>query len=227
MASRQATKRLNKEFKSMQASPPPFIIAKPTEENILEWHYVITGPPESPYEGGQYHGIIRFPTDYPFKPPSILMITPNGRFSTNTRLCLSMSDYHPDTWNPAWSVATILNGLLSFMTGSESTTGSIQTSDNVKRRLAKDSKHWNAYENDRFKKNFSDLVRENKLELQQQAEKEEEEKRKKLQAEGEQENGMKKADINVDELDPEDRIRLMQQQEAEESEVNASRCLIM
>ena len=24
--------------------------------------------------------------------------TPNGRFKTDFRLCLSMSDYHPDTW---------------------------------------------------------------------------------------------------------------------------------
>jgi len=31
------------------------------------------------------------------------------------RLCLSISDFHPDTWNPAWSVSTILTGLLSFM----------------------------------------------------------------------------------------------------------------
>ena len=32
-----------------------------------------------------------------------------------SRLCLSISDFHPDTWNPAWSVSTILTGLLSFM----------------------------------------------------------------------------------------------------------------
>lgn len=56
-----------------------------------------------------------FPPDYPFKPPRISMVTPNGRFATNKRLCLSISDFHPDTWNPAWSVATILTGLLSFM----------------------------------------------------------------------------------------------------------------
>lgn len=56
-----------------------------------------------------------FPKEYPFKPPRIIMITPNGRFQTNTRLCLSISDFHPDTWNPAWSVSTILTGLLSFM----------------------------------------------------------------------------------------------------------------
>ena len=65
--------------------------------------------------GGVYHGKLVFPGEFPFKPPSIYMITPNGRFKCNTRLCLSISDFHPDTWNPAWSVATILTGLLSFM----------------------------------------------------------------------------------------------------------------
>ena len=51
------------------------------------------------------------------------MNTPNGRFKTHTRLCLSISDYHPDTWNPAWSVATILTGLLSFMLEKSPTLG--------------------------------------------------------------------------------------------------------
>jgi ubiquitin-protein ligase len=43
------------------------------------------------------------------------MTTPSGRFQPDTRLCLTMSDFHPSSWNPSWSVATILNGLLSFM----------------------------------------------------------------------------------------------------------------
>merc|ERR1712227_699048 len=74
-----------------------------------------------------YHGKLVFPVEFPFKPPSIYMITPNGRFKTDTRLCLSISDYHPDTWNPAWSVATILTGLLSFMLEKNPTLGSIET----------------------------------------------------------------------------------------------------
>lgn len=78
-------------------------------------HYVVCGPESTPYEGGFYHGKLVFPREFPFKPPSIYMITPNGRFKTNKKLCLSISDFHPDTWNPAWSVSTILTGLLSFM----------------------------------------------------------------------------------------------------------------
>ncbi len=72
-------KRLMKEYKTLQTSPPPFITARPKENNLLECHYVISGPPDSPYSGGQYHGVLLFPTDYPFKPPSIKMFTPNGK----------------------------------------------------------------------------------------------------------------------------------------------------
>ena len=35
--------------------------------------------------GGYYHGKLIFPREFPFKPPSIYMITPNGRFKCNTR----------------------------------------------------------------------------------------------------------------------------------------------
>lgn len=49
--------------------------------------------------------------------------------SLSCRLCLSITDFHPDTWNPAWSVSTILTGLLSFMVEKGPTLGSIETSD--------------------------------------------------------------------------------------------------
>lgn len=34
-----------------------------------------------------------------------------------------MTDFHPESWNPLWSVATILTGLLSFMSDTQHTTG--------------------------------------------------------------------------------------------------------
>lgn len=110
-----ATSRLKQDYMRLKRDPVPYISAEPLPHNILEWHYVVKGPEESPYYGGYYHGTLLFHKDFPFKPPSIYMFTPNGRFKVNTRLCLSISDFHPDTWNPAWSVATILTGLLSFM----------------------------------------------------------------------------------------------------------------
>ncbi|XP_058782489.1 ubiquitin-conjugating enzyme E2 34-like [Vicia villosa] len=65
--------------------------------------------------GGFYYGKIKFPPEYPYKPPGISMTTPNGRFMTQKKICLSMSDFHPESWNPMWSASSILTGLLSFM----------------------------------------------------------------------------------------------------------------
>ncbi|KAI9338497.1 ubiquitin-conjugating enzyme/RWD-like protein [Obelidium mucronatum] len=159
MASKQASKRLQKEYQLMMSNPPEFIIAKPQEANILIWHYIVTGPPDSPYHGGEYHGKVIFPEEYPYKPPAIKMLTPNGRFQIDTRLCLSMSDYHPGTWNPAWSVATILTGLLSFMLEETPTTGSIKTSVLERRSLAAKSKAWNRMDH-RFREVWEDMLEE-------------------------------------------------------------------
>lgn len=136
-------KRLVQEQKLIKQSPPEFIRATPDEHNILLWYYVIDGPQDTPYEGGKYIGKVKFPPDYPFAPPSIMMTTPNGRFKTETRLCLSISDFHPKEWNPVWNASTILTGLLSFMVGSDQTHGSMETSTSYKRELATKSHRFN------------------------------------------------------------------------------------
>ena len=137
-------KKLAKEHKAILKDPPEFIpLVHINEKNITDWHFVIQGPADSPYSGGWYVGHVRFPDDYPFKPPSLYMVTPSGRFETNTRLCLSMSDFHPESWNPMWSVSTIITGLLSFMLEDGDTTGSLRTTDAEKRELAAGSMEWN------------------------------------------------------------------------------------
>ena len=84
-----------------------------------------------------------FPRDFPFGPPSIYMITPNGRFLCNTRLCLSISDFHPESWRPSWTVSAVLVGLASFMVENTVTYGSIRTSTEEKRELAAKSGSFN------------------------------------------------------------------------------------
>ena len=144
MATPAATKRLTREYASISKSPPPFITAHPSDRNILEWHYIITGPPDTPYHGGQYWGTLNFPPDYPFAPPAIRMHTPSGRFQPSSRLCLSISDFHPKSFNPAWEVSTILTGLLSFMTSDEITTGSVRASEAERKLFAKRTRWWNS-----------------------------------------------------------------------------------
>jgi hypothetical protein len=39
-------------------------------------HFVIVGPPSSPYDRGIYHGVLIFTDEFPFAPPSIIMLEP-------------------------------------------------------------------------------------------------------------------------------------------------------
>jgi ubiquitin-conjugating enzyme E2 J2 len=144
MATRAAHKRLTREYATLSKSPPEYITAHPSESNILEWHYILTGPPGTPYEHGQYWGTLVFPPDYPFAPPAIRMHTPSGRFRCSERLCLSISDFHPKSFNPAWEVSTILLGVLSFMTSEEMTTGSVSGTEAERRALASRTRWWNS-----------------------------------------------------------------------------------
>ena len=84
---------------------------------------------------------------------------PNGRFKTNKRLCLSISDFHPDTWNPAWSVATILTGLLSFMLETTPTLGSCESTLYEKKKFARNSLEFNM-KNEVFKELFPEICDE-------------------------------------------------------------------
>lgn len=144
MATRAAHKRLTREYANLSTNPVQYIIAHPSEDNILVWHYILTGPEDTPYAGGQYWGTLVFPSDYPFAPPAIRMHTPSGRFRCSERLCLSISDFHPKSFNPAWEVSTILLGVLSFMTSEEMTTGSISASAKERRSLAGMTRWWNS-----------------------------------------------------------------------------------
>lgn len=60
-------RRLMIEHKKLQKNPVEFIEARPREDDVFEWHYVITGPPDSPYAGGLYWGKLVFPPQFPMK----------------------------------------------------------------------------------------------------------------------------------------------------------------
>jgi ubiquitin-conjugating enzyme E2 J2 len=143
MAPEMATKRLRKELLKLQKEPLPGIIAEPDESNILKWHYAVRGPSGTGFEGGVYVGKLVFPTEYPMKAPSIYMMTPSGRFVINTKLCMSMSNFHPESWNPLWSVSSIIQGVQSFMATDELTTGGLKSPASEHKKLAAISMAYN------------------------------------------------------------------------------------
>ena len=119
-------------------------MARPKEDNVLEWRFLIKGAEGTDYEGGYYHGKLIFPPQYPMKPPGIMFCTPSGRFEINKRVCLTISDFHPETWSPLWTVGSILTGIVSFMNSDELTTGGLAASSAERKSLAIASTAYNA-----------------------------------------------------------------------------------
>jgi len=143
MANKICTSKLSKELAKLRREPLPNAVIQPNENNIREWHFCLLGHKDSAFKGGIYHGKLVFPPEYPMKPPAIYMITPNGLFEVNVRICTSYSDYHPESWNPAWSCATIILGLQSFMLEDTPSAGCVRLCDATRRTLAAQSLDFN------------------------------------------------------------------------------------
>merc|ERR1712224_1075729 len=128
-------------------------ICLPDPEDCYTWYYIVFGLDYKEYKGGFYMGKIICPPEYPAKAPKVIVQTENGRFHTKAEgICLSISDYHPESWNPVWKVPQIVIGLTSFWQTTEDTYGGVYDHDlkrmgkkgescsDVRIRLAKESR---------------------------------------------------------------------------------------
>ncbi|CAI2378730.1 unnamed protein product [Moneuplotes crassus] len=163
-----AIRRIQKEYKLLQDDPDllPNAIVVPDPNNLYEWNFAIYGL-EKPYTG-VYHGAVTLPQNYPRSPPEIRMYTPNGRFLTNEALCLSISSYHPESWNPGWRFYQAIIGLVSVMTEDvEHGIGMIVESESERLKRARESIEFNL-KNRNFTKLFEPYF--SKLRIQEHSE---------------------------------------------------------
>jgi len=140
-----AVKRIMQEARELANDPCTDYSASPLEDDIFEWHCTLRGPSGTEFEGGLYHFRILLPAEYPFRPPSLMMLTPNGRFELNTKICISFTSYHEEMWQPAWGVRTAIIGLQGFfpLKGQAAAgVGSIEYPVSERKRLASLSREW-------------------------------------------------------------------------------------
>lgn len=137
-----AVKRLMREAAELNSATSDYFAA-PLEDNLFEWHFTVRGPGGSDFQDGVYHGRIIVPAEYPMKPPDIILLTPNGRFVVGQKICLSISGYHPETWQPSWSIRTALLAIIGFMpTPGQGTIGSLDYTPQERKILAQKSVNW-------------------------------------------------------------------------------------
>ncbi|KAG8749548.1 hypothetical protein FRC12_013368, partial [Ceratobasidium sp. 428] len=140
-----AVKRILQEAKELQNDPSHEYSAGPLENDIFEWHATLRGAPDTEFEGGLYHCRVLLPAEYPFRPPSIMLLTPNGRFELNKKICISFTNYHEELWQPAWGVRTAIIGLQGFFPHKGEAAvgvGALEYPISERKRLATLSRDW-------------------------------------------------------------------------------------
>ena len=77
-----ARRRLMRDFRRLVKDPPAGICGAPNEDDILNWHGVIFGPEDTPWEGGTFKLTLQFSEEYPNKAPVVKFVSrmfhPNG-----------------------------------------------------------------------------------------------------------------------------------------------------
>ncbi|KNB43250.1 ubiquitin-conjugating enzyme E2 [Blastocystis sp. subtype 4] len=123
----------------------PYVWYRPVDKENQSWHFTVRGPKGSPFEGGVYHGRIVLPNNYPIGAPDFYFLTENGRYTINQKICLSISGFHLNTWQPATTIEAMVRMIQVFLEDySENRFGVsyIETSVSERRYLAKKSRSY-------------------------------------------------------------------------------------
>ncbi|KWU44188.1 ubiquitin carrier protein [Rhodotorula sp. JG-1b] len=112
-----SSKRIAKELTDLNkpdALPQGCSAAPITDDNVHEWRATIEGPPDSPYQGGEFNLHISIPADYPFRPPKVTFETKIYHANINAQggICL---DILKNQWSPALSIIKVLLSVASLL----------------------------------------------------------------------------------------------------------------
>ncbi|KAK8794926.1 hypothetical protein WA588_003779 [Blastocystis sp. NMH] len=99
-------------------NPPPGVCVYPVNDSVNEYKAVLTGPEDSPYEGGLFELDLSVSNRYPFEPPSLRFVTPiyHPNIDTTGRICLDLLKMPPaGNWQPSINICTLLTSVRLLM----------------------------------------------------------------------------------------------------------------
>ena len=109
-----SAKRIQKELENFNNDPPTNCSAGPEGDDIFSWTATLMGPTGTPYYGGIFYLNIKFPSNYPFKPPKVSFVTKiyHPNINGSGGICL---DILKENWSPALTISKVLISICSLL----------------------------------------------------------------------------------------------------------------
>jgi len=121
---------LMRQLKELTKNPiDNFSIGLKEDENVYEWQVMLEGPDDTLYEGGYFPCSLKFPTEYPNKPPVMRFLTPSfwhPNVYKDGTVCISIlheakedamneQELMSEKWRPILGVEAVLVSVLSML----------------------------------------------------------------------------------------------------------------
>ena len=144
----------------------------PEENNMYSIHFVMKHIKDDTYNQGIYYGLMKLSESHPFKPMSIYMLSPSGRFTVSDYplnehdkgICFTYTNYHEEQWVAILSVSSLLIAFQSFFL--DNTTdkegagvGTIVRSPEIRKKIARMTPLY-LLQNNSFLEYFPEMVPE-------------------------------------------------------------------
>ncbi|KAG0143924.1 hypothetical protein CROQUDRAFT_660640 [Cronartium quercuum f. sp. fusiforme G11] len=110
-----ANRRIAKEYADLQSNPVDNVTMEPDESNVLHWTGSITGPADSPYQGGRFKIEATFPLEYPFKAPTIKFLTRIYHPNITQEGLLCVGILKADAWKPSVRIEHVLRTIVNLL----------------------------------------------------------------------------------------------------------------
>lgn len=154
MANRQNA-IMRKQYSLATENPHPYLKFYMDEANSTRWYVLISGcvGRENEFEGGEYLVRIEVPPKYPLDPPHFYFMTPQGLYGTETKVCVSIGEYHKENYRAVLGIVGFCENLVSGLIGWESLGHGIailNTNMAEKKKLAAASREYNTRNNQQF-----------------------------------------------------------------------------
>lgn len=122
------TELLKRQLIELTKSPPEGVSVGLKDDNLFQWEVLMVGPPGTMFEGGFFKAELKFPADFPNKPPEMRFISEmwHPNIYPDGKVCISIlhdpgvdvfnaQESADERWRPILGVEQVLVSVMSML----------------------------------------------------------------------------------------------------------------